>query len=70
MGAQPETGGQDANVEMSTSMEGFRYLKNDNTVYPVLKDGNLCPEFPIIPPGMLAVWREEDALDLDAMNNM
>ena len=49
---------QDAMVEMSTIMEGFRYLKNDNQLYPVLKDGQPCADFPIIPVGMLAIWRE------------
>ena len=34
--------GEDCFVEMSTIMEGFRYLKNDNTLYPVLKSGQPC----------------------------
>ena len=59
-GAQGSTGGppEDAMVEMSTIMEGFRYLKNDNTLYPVLKKMQPCADFPIIPVGMLAIWRE------------
>ena len=72
-GGADSTGGppQDAMVEMSTIMEGFRYLKNDNTVYPVLKDGQPCEDFPIIPVGMLSIWREQDeGDDLDAMLNM
>lgn len=37
---QDSTGGPsgDAMVEMSTIMEGFRYLVNDNTMYPVAKE--------------------------------
>ena len=71
VGVHPETGNQDAMVEMSTIMEGFRYRKNDNTVYPVLKDGQPCPDFPIIPVGMLSIWREQgDEGDLDAMLGM
>ena len=37
---QDSTGGPsgDAVVEMSTIMEGFRYLVNDNTRYPVVKE--------------------------------
>ena len=37
---QDSTGGPsgDAMVEMSTIMEGFRYLVNDNTRYPVVKE--------------------------------
>ena len=54
MGGPP----QDAFVEMSTIMEGFRYLKNDNNLYPVLKNGQPIADFPIIPIGMLDIWRE------------
>ena len=54
--------GDDVQVEMSTMMEGFRYLKNDNGMYPVFKGepSKPCDEFPIIPVGMLAIWREYD----------
>lgn len=61
------TADSDALVEMSTIMEGFRYLKNDNELYPVVKDGAggaACEDFPIIPIGMLKIWREQDE-DLD-----
>ena len=56
-------------VEMSTIMEGFRYLVNDNTRYPIVKERTPCTDFPIIPVGMLAIWREqeEDGGDLDAL---
>ena len=57
-GAEPSVAEGDAMVEMSTIMEGFRYLINDNQLYPVLKDRKVCPEFPIIPIGMLQIWRE------------
>ena len=76
---QDSTGGgpmgdSDAVVEMSTIMEGFRYLKNDNQLYPVIKDGpvkTLVEDFPIIPIGMLKIWREQDEDgDLDAMLGM
>lgn len=41
-------------------MEGFRYRVND-TVYPVFKGKvNLGEEFPIIPIGMLDIWRSEN----------
>ena len=54
-----------------TIMEGFRYLKNPDELYPVLKDGQPCVDFPLIPIGMLAIWREQDGEDdLDAMLNM
>lgn len=45
---------------MSTIMEGFRYLKNDNELYPVARDGSGSIDFPIIPVGMLKIWREQD----------
>ena len=49
-------------------MEGFRYLKNPNELYPVLKNGQPCADFPLIPIGMLAIWREEnDGGFLEAM---
>ena len=52
-------------------MEGFRYLKNDNAQYPILKNGKPVEDFPIIPVGMLSIWREYDDCpegeDLDAM---
>jgi len=57
------TGDSDALVEMSTIMEGFRYLKNNNELYPVVRDGPggaACDGFPIIPVGMLKIWREQD----------
>ena len=71
-GAEPnnDVAENDVQVEMSTMMEGFRYLKNDNTVYPVLKGTKLCEDFPIIPVGMLKIWREQDDEgDLDALLN-
>jgi hypothetical protein len=55
------TGGppdSDVNVEMSTIMEGFRYLKTE--IYPVVKDNQLIANFPIIPIGMLDIWREQE----------
>lgn len=48
----------DVNVEMSTIMEGFRYLKNE--IYPVAKDNQLVENYPVIPIGMLTIWREQD----------
>ena len=71
-GAEPnnDVAENDVQVEMSTMMEGFRYLKNDNTVYPVLKGTKLSQDFPIIPVGMLKIWREQDDEgDLDALLN-
>ena len=69
---QGSTGGppdSDVNVEMSTIMEGFRYLKNE--IYPVVKDNQLVADFPIIPIGMLDIWREQESDgDIDALLQM
>ena len=41
-------------------MEGFRYRVND-TVYPVFRGKeNQKESFPIIPSGMLDIWRSEN----------
>jgi hypothetical protein len=40
-------------------MEGFNYRVND-TVYPVYHEGKLAEKFPIIPIGMLDIWRSEN----------
>ena len=53
-----EVAEQDAMVEMTTIMEGFRYMKNDNSLYPILKGAKPCTDFPVIPIGMLSIWRE------------
>ena len=57
MGGQQSQAEKDAKVEMSTIMEGFRYRVND-TPFPVAKDGKVVEDFPIIPIGMLKIWRE------------
>lgn len=63
--------GSSAQVEMSTIMEGFRYVKNDNTVYPITKGEKMIADFPIIPIGMLDIWREQnDEGDIEAMLKM
>ena len=43
-------------------MEGFRYRVND-TPFPVAKDGKIVEDFPIIPIGMLKIWREQNEDD-------
>jgi len=60
---------QDVNREESTVMEGFRYRIN-NTIYPVFKEGKKLTQFPIIPIGMMDVWREDegDFCDFDELN--
>ena len=53
---------KDVKVEMETIMEGFRYRVND-TPFPVAKDGKIVEDFPIIPIGMLKIWREQNEDD-------
>ena len=57
MGNQKSKAEEDVKVEMSTIMEGFRYRIND-TPFPVAKDSKVVEDFPIIPIGMLNIWRE------------
>ncbi len=59
MGGQKTQAEQDVHVEMSTIMDGFRYRVND-TPFPVAKDGKVVDDFPIIPIGMLTIWREQN----------
>ncbi len=40
-------------------MEGFNYRVND-TIYPVYQNGKVSDTFPIIPIGMLDIWRSEN----------
>ena len=47
---------------MSTIMEGFRYRINDSP-YPVAKEGKILDDFPVIPIGMLKIWREQNEED-------
>ena len=53
---------ENADREESTIMEGFRYRVND-TAFPVYRGKKKLEDFPIIPIGMLDVWREEDQAD-------
>ena len=62
MAGQQSQAEKDVKVEMSTIMEGFRYRIND-TPFPVAKEGKLVEEFPIIPIGMLKIWREQNEED-------
>ncbi|CDW83396.1 UNKNOWN [Stylonychia lemnae] len=56
--ADPED--EDADREELTMMEGFKYRVNDS-VFPVYRGkNNLKEEFPIIPIGMLDIWRSEN----------
>ena len=43
-------------------MEGFKYRLND-TVFPVFKGNHKLDDFPIIPIGMLDIWRSENDFD-------
>ena len=40
-------------------MEGFNYRVND-TAYPVYRGDKPAQDFPIIPIGMLDIWRSEN----------
>ena len=44
--------------EELTIMEGFRYRIND-TMFPVYRGQKKLEDFPIIPNGMLEIWRSE-----------
>lgn len=52
---------KDVIVDEATLMEGFRYRQND-TKFPVFKDKQAMKshEFPIIPIGMLDIWRSDN----------
>lgn len=54
-----EEGSEDAEREELTVMDGFRYRIND-TCFPVYKGKEKLTEFPIIPIGMLDIWRSEN----------
>lgn len=45
-------------------MEGFRYRVND-TVFPVYRARQELKDFPIIPIGMIEIWRSENDADFD-----
>lgn len=66
--SQNDDESQAVKVEETIVMEGFRY-RVDDTAYPVVNGASKCSEFPIIPIGMLDIWREEQrdegGLDLD-----
>jgi hypothetical protein len=40
-------------------MDGFRYRVND-TIFPVYKGQEIMEKFPIIPIGMLDIWRSDE----------
>lgn len=46
--------------EEFTVMEGFRYRVNGDVLYPVFRGKEELKEFPIIPIGMLDIWRSEN----------
>lgn len=50
---------EDADKEELTCMEGFRY-RVDESPFPVYRGGKKCEEFPMIPIGMLDVWRQQN----------
>ena len=55
-------------LEESTIMEGFRYRvpEQNEKGFPVMHgDKDITTEFPIIPTGMLSIWREDYAQDED-----
>jgi len=55
----------DANVQESTIMEGFRY-RVDDSPFPIFNHNqSLKGTFPIIPVGMLDIWRQEDKNGVD-----
>jgi len=49
--------------EELTTMEGFRYRVNEG-MYPVMRNGKELEGFPIIPIGMLDIWREQEDFPL------
>lgn len=65
--SKPQEPKDDVNVQEATIMEGFRY-RIDDTKFPVF-NGNqsLKGSYPIIPIGMLDIWRQEDkgGVDID-----
>ena len=54
-----EAGLDDYQSEEFTVMEGFRYRVN-NTGFPVYKGRKQLSDYPIIPIGMLDIWRSEE----------
>ena len=62
MGNQKTQAEKDVQVDEATVMEGFRYRVNDSA-FPVAKDGKVLEDFPIIPIGMLGIWREQQSDD-------
>ena len=55
-------------LEESTIMEGFRYRvpEEKDEAFPVMHGNKIfTTEFPIIPTGMLGIWREDYAQDED-----
>lgn len=53
-------GSETVNTSEATIMEGFRYRVNsDCSPYPVLKQGKEVKDFPVLPIGMLDIWREQ-----------
>jgi hypothetical protein len=51
---------EDVEKEELTVMEGFNYRVNDNNIYPVYHGDKPATDFPIIPIGMLDIWRQEN----------
>ena len=48
---------QEGDKEECTIMEGFRYRVH-NGEFPVYKGENKVEKYPIIPMGMLKIWRD------------
>ena len=48
---------QEGDKEECTIMEGFRYRVH-NGEFPVYKGENKVEKYPIIPMGMLNIWRD------------
>jgi hypothetical protein len=56
---QKKEGQDEGENEEFTVMEGFNYRVND-TAYPVYRGDKPVQDFPIIPIGMLDIWRSEN----------
>lgn len=59
---------EEVNVQESTIMEGFRYRVDDSQFPTFNHNESLKGTFPIIPIGMLNIWRQEDKGGVDIDN--
>ncbi len=58
--SQPKIEASDVEKEESLEMEGFRYRVSDRL--KAFANGKQLIDFPLIPPGMLELWRKDESL--------